>query len=54
VDEIRDLRATRHITERALAEKYGVSKSSIQAILRRKTWKPENDPRRKVPLARED
>ena len=47
VDEIRNLRATQHLSYDILAEKYGVDRSNIWMIATYKTWKPENDPRRK-------
>jgi len=46
-DEIRRLYETEHLSQRALMKRYGVSKTSIADIVNYKSYKPENDPRRK-------
>lgn len=38
-DEVRSIRKSNGISQRKLADKYGVSKGTIQSILERKSWK---------------
>jgi len=47
VDEIRRLHTTEHLSNQRLGEMYGVTEGAIWHIVKGKTWKPENDPRRK-------
>ena len=48
VDEIRNLYTSRNMTLGALAVKYSINKGTVCRIVNFKTWKPENDPRRKT------
>lgn len=47
VDEIRRLYEIDKLSQKTIAEKYGVSVSNIASICQYKTWKLGNDPRRK-------
>jgi hypothetical protein len=47
VDEIRNIRATKHLSYKKIGEMYGVTDGTIRPIVKYQTWKPENDPRRK-------
>lgn len=47
-DEIKHLYVTQHLTSIQLAKMYGVCSSSILNIIHNRTYKPEDDPRRKA------